>query len=69
LNNVVDEFRCKAAIDMTSTTFIDDSLGFFIQDNDGCDTFDILVGDRIIRGIPDWVKYTGLKMVDKAVPV
>lgn len=60
LNNVVDGFRCKGAINMTSTTFIDDSLGFFIQNNDGCDTFDMLVEDKIIRGIPSWVKYSGL---------
>ena len=41
--------------------FIQDSIGFFIQDNVEEKTFDILAGDRIIRGIPDWVKYSGLK--------
>jgi len=43
--------------------FIHDSLGFFIQNNGEEGTFDILVGDRIIRGIPDWVKYSGMKPV------
>ena len=43
--------------------FTQDSLGFFIQDNREEKTFDMLVEDRIIRNIPDWVKYTGLKQV------
>jgi len=43
--------------------FIQDSLGFFIQDNVEEKTFDMLVGDRIIRNIPDWVKYSGMKQV------
>jgi hypothetical protein len=43
--------------------FIQDSLGFFIQDNLEEKTFDILAGDRIIRNIPDWLKYTGLKKI------
>jgi len=43
--------------------FIQDSIGFFIQDNPIEKTFDMLLGDRIIRGIPDWVKYSGLKQV------
>ena len=43
--------------------FAQDSLGFFIQDNVEEKTFDVLVGDRIIRNIPHWVKYTGLKKV------
>ena len=42
-------------------TFIQDSIGFFIQDNVEEKTFDMLVGDRIIRNIPDWVKYSGMK--------
>ena len=43
--------------------FIQDSIGFFIQDNMEEKTFDILAGDRIIRNIPEWVKYSGLKQV------
>ena len=43
--------------------FIEGSLGFFIQDNSKEKTFDILAGDRIIRNIPDWVKYSGMKQV------
>ena len=43
--------------------FIQDSLGFFIQDNVEEKTFDMLVEDRIIRNIPDWVKYSGMKQV------
>lgn len=56
--------------------FVQDSFGVFIEDShhhwaDGSigKTFDMLIGGYIMRGIPDWVKYTGLKMVDKAVPV
>jgi hypothetical protein len=44
--------------------FIQDSIGFFIQDNVEEKTFDILVENRIIRGIPDWVKYSGLKQIE-----
>ena len=44
--------------------FIQDSLGFFIQNNPIEKTFDMLAGDRIIRNIPDWVKYTGLKKIE-----
>ena len=43
--------------------FIQDSFGFFIQNNEEEGTFDMLLGDRIIRGIPDWVKLSGLKQV------
>ena len=44
--------------------FIQDSIGFIIQDNMEEKTFDILAGDRIIRGIPDWVKYSGIKQIE-----
>ena len=43
--------------------FIQDSFGFIIQDNREEGTFDMLLGDRIIRNIPDWVKYSGLKQI------
>ena len=43
--------------------FIQDSFGFFIQDNPTEGIFDMLAGDRIIRNIPDWVKYSGLKQI------
>ena len=43
--------------------FVQDSFGLFIQDNPEESTFDMLVGDRIIRGIPNWVKYSGLKQL------
>ncbi len=45
--------------------FIQDSLGFIIQDNVEEKTFDMLVGDSIIRNIPDWVKYSGMKQIPK----
>ena len=45
--------------------FVQDSFGFFIQDNPAEETFDMLLGDRIIRNIPYWVKYTGLKQIPK----
>ena len=41
--------------------FVQDSFGFFIQNNPEEGTFDILAGDRIIRNIPDWVKLSGLR--------
>ena len=44
--------------------FVQDSFGFFIQNNVAEGTFDILVEDRVIRGIPDWVKYSGLKQIE-----
>jgi Pentapeptide repeats (8 copies) len=44
--------------------FIQESLGFFIQDNLEEKTFDMLAGDRIIRGIPHWVKYSGMKQIE-----
>ena len=44
--------------------FVQDSFGFIIQDNREEKTFDMLVEDRIIRGIPDWVKYSGLKQIE-----
>ena len=45
--------------------FVQDSFGFVIQNNGAEGTFDMLLGDRIIRNIPDWVKYTGLKQIPK----
>jgi hypothetical protein len=44
--------------------FVQDSFGFFIQDNSEEKTFDILAGDRVIRNIPDWIKYSGLKQIE-----
>jgi len=41
--------------------FIEGSLGFIIKNNPEEGTFDMLVEDRIIRNIPEWVKYSGLK--------
>jgi hypothetical protein len=41
--------------------FIQDSFGFIIENNPIEETFDMLVEERIIRNIPDWVKYSGLK--------
>ena len=43
--------------------FVQDSFGFFIQNNETEGSFDMLLGDRIIRGIPHWVKLSGLKQV------
>ena len=43
--------------------FIQDSFGFIIENNGQEGTFDMLVEDRIIRNIPDWVKYSGLKQL------
>jgi hypothetical protein len=44
--------------------FVQDSFGFIIQNNGEEGTFDMLLGDRIIRSIPHWVKYSGLKQIE-----
>lgn len=41
--------------------FVQDSFGFIIQNNPEEGTFDILAGDKIMRGVADCVKYSGLK--------
>ena len=41
--------------------FTQDSFGLIIQNNGEENSFDMLIEDRIIRNIPDWVKYCGLK--------
>ena len=43
--------------------FIQDSFGFVIQNNGEEGTFDMLLGDRIIRNIPHWVKYSGMSKI------
>ena len=48
---------------LRNLNFAQDSFGFFIQNNVEEKTFDMLVEDQIIRGIPDWVKYTGLRQI------
>ncbi|MEI6598527.1 MAG: pentapeptide repeat-containing protein [bacterium] len=62
LNHVMDGFYLEK--ERKWDNFIQDSLGFFIQDNSEEKTFDILAGDRVIRNIPDWVKYSGLKQIE-----
>jgi hypothetical protein len=52
------------AKDRKYDNFVQDSIGFFIQDNVEEKTFDMLVEDRVIRGIPDWVKLFGLKQIE-----
>ena len=61
LNNIMDELYLEK--ERKWVNFVQDSFGFIIQDNREEKTFDMLLGDRIIRGIPDWVKYSGLKQV------
>ena len=43
--------------------FVQDSFGFIIQNNSEEETFDMLLGDRIMRNIPDLVKYSGLRQI------
>ena len=62
LNRIKYEFYLKK--DNKLINFVQDSFGFFIQDNREEGTFDMLAGDRIIRNIPDWVKYSGLKQIE-----
>ena len=44
--------------------FVQDSFGFIIQNNPIEKTFDMLLGDRIMRNIPDLVKYSGLRQIE-----
>ena len=61
LNNIINKFYLEK--EGKWENFIQDSFGFFIQNNVAEETFDMLVEDRIIRNIPHWVKYTGLKQI------
>ena len=61
LNHVTCEFYLEK--ERKWEDFVQDSFGFFIQNNVAEETFDMLLGDRIIRNIPDWVKYSGLKQI------
>ena len=61
LNHVMDGFYLEK--ERKWDNFIQDSFGFFIQDNSEEKTFDILAGDRIIRNIPHWVKLSGMKQI------
>jgi len=40
--------------------FTDGLVGFLLQNNNDNETFDMMAGDRIIRSIPNWVKYSGI---------
>ena len=62
LNNIMDEFYLYK--EGKWENFIQDTFGFFIQNNGEEGTFDMLVEDRIIRNIPDWVKLSGLRQVE-----
>lgn len=46
-----------------SENFSQDAIGMIIQNNVKEETFDILIDDRIIRNVPSWVKYCGLKQI------
>jgi hypothetical protein len=61
LNNIMDKFYLQK--EGKWENFIQDTFGFFIQNNGEEGTFDMLVEDRIIRNIPHWVKYSGLKQI------
>jgi Pentapeptide repeats (8 copies) len=62
LNKITYDFYLKK--EKKDENFIQDSIGFFIQENSEQKTFDMLAGDRIIRNIPDWVKLSGLKQIE-----
>jgi hypothetical protein len=62
LNKITYDFYLKK--EKKDENFIQDSIGFFIQENSEQKTFDMLAGDRIIRNIPDWVKLSGLKKIE-----
>jgi hypothetical protein len=61
LNNILYGFYLEK--ERKYDNFVQDSFGFIVQNNRKEKTFDMLVGDRIIRNIPDWVKYSGMKQV------
>jgi len=61
LNNIMRGFYLEK--ERKYDNFVQDSFGFIIQNNPEEKTFDMLVEDRIIRSIPDGVKYTGLKQI------
>ena len=61
LNNIMDELYLEKENKLVN--FVQDSFGFIIQNNGAEGTFDMLLGDRIIRNIPHWVKYSGLKQI------
>ena len=61
LNHIKYEFYLEK--ETKRDRFVQDTFGFFIQNNVAEETFDMLVEDRVIRGIPDWVKYSGLKQI------
>ena len=62
LNNIMYGFYLEK--EDKYENFVQDSFGFFIQNNGAEGTFDMLVEDRIIRNFPDWVKYSGLNKLD-----
>ena len=62
LNQIKYDFYLEK--DKKYDNFVQDSFGFFIQDNPIEKTFDMLIEDRIIRNIPHWVKYSGLKQIE-----
>jgi len=43
--------------------FEQDSIGVIIQNNIEENTFDMLTSDEILRNIPEWVKYSGIKKI------
>ena len=43
--------------------FDQDSIGVIIQNNVEENTFDMLTSDEILRNIPEWVKYSGIKKI------
>lgn len=63
----LNELKNKIWLSKNYLNFIQDSIGMVIQNNPEDKTFDMLLGDRIIRGVPDWVKYSGVKKLEKGL--
>jgi len=59
--NEIKYYGFYLAKENKSDNFIQDSFGFIIENNGKEGTFDMLVEDRVIRNIPDWVKLSGLR--------
>ena len=62
----LNEVKCGFYLSKESKweNFTQDSFGFIIQNNGEENSFDMLIEDRIIRNIPDWVKLSGLKQIE-----
>jgi len=48
---------------MQFVNFIQDSIAIYLSENTENKTFNILTENKIIRDIPNWVKYSGISKI------